>query len=113
MQLEEFLEESADHFPDKAALVCGERRLTYATLAEQSARLAGALLSAGLERGERVVICLDNSVETVVSIFAILQAGGVFVPLNPTTKADKVADSRKAEKAARDLDGKKVEDQAD
>lgn len=54
----------------------------------------------GLRRGDRVVISLENSIEAVISIFAALKAGGVFVMVNPTTKADKLAfvlnDSRAA-----------------
>jgi len=90
MQLESFLESNAKRFPDKAALVSGKRRLTYAELEQACNRLAHALLAEGIERGERVAVYLDNSVEAVVSVFAILKAGAVFMMVNPTTKADKL-----------------------
>lgn len=90
MQVEQFLERSAARFPDKVALVCGEERLTYAEVDRESTRLAHALLQAGVERGDRVVVFLPNSVQAVLSIFAILKAGAVFVVLNPTTKTDKL-----------------------
>src|SRR6185312_6856385 len=45
----------------------------------------------GLARGDRVVIFMNNSVETVVSIFGTLKAGGVFSVVNPGTKAEKLA----------------------
>ncbi|MBC8876201.1 MAG: AMP-binding protein [Planctomycetes bacterium] len=90
MQLESFLETSATQFPDKIALVCGKQRLTYAELDQQCNRLAHALLAEGIERGDRVAVYLDNSVEAVVSVFAILKAGAVFMMVNPTTKADKL-----------------------
>ncbi len=44
-----------------------------------------------MRRGDRVVIFLPNSFETVVSIFAVLKAGAVFVVLNSTTKSDKLS----------------------
>jgi long-chain acyl-CoA synthetase len=91
MQVEQFLEQSVQRFPDKTALVCGDRRLTYLEIEEQSNRLAHALIGEGVQRGDRVAVYLENSVETVVSVFAILKAGAVFLLVNPTTKADKLA----------------------
>ena len=54
-------------------------------------RLANALRSGGVQRGDRVAIYLPNSVASVVGIFAALKAGGVFVVVNNTTKPDKLA----------------------
>jgi amino acid adenylation domain-containing protein len=91
VQVEEFLERSAARFPDKTALVFGGRRLTYGQVEAQCNRLAHALVAEGVRPGDRVAIHLDNSVEAVLSVFAVLKAGAVFVVINPTTKADKVA----------------------
>lgn len=90
MQLESFLEQSASDRPDKTALVCGRRRLSYAELEQASNRLAHGLIALGVERGDRVAVHLDNSVEAVVSIFAVLKAGAVFTMINPGTKRDKL-----------------------
>lgn len=90
MQVEEFLERSVRRFPDKTALVCGDRRPTYREIEEQCNRLAHALIGEGVQRGDRVVVYLENSVEAVLSIFAILKAGAVFLLVNSTTKADKL-----------------------
>jgi amino acid adenylation domain-containing protein len=54
-------------------------------------RLAWSLIAGGVERGDRVAIYLENSAEAVISIFAILKAGAVFLVVNPTTKADKMS----------------------
>ncbi len=89
--VQEFLEQSASRLPDKVCLICDGQRLTYAQVEEQANRLARALLSLGLQRGERVGLYLPNSVPLVVSIFAVLKAGGVFVIVNPSTKQDKLA----------------------
>jgi long-chain acyl-CoA synthetase len=90
MQVEQFLDNSARQFPDKVALISGDERLTYRQIEERANQLAHALIAAGVERGDRVVTYLPNSVETVLAIFATLKAGAVFVVLNPTTKADKL-----------------------
>jgi amino acid adenylation domain-containing protein len=90
MQVESFLEQSAERFPEKTAIVCGGTRLTYREVEERANRLARSLIAEGVERGERVAVYLDNSVEAVVSVFAILKAGAVFLVVNPTTKVDKL-----------------------
>ncbi|GAB4524178.1 MAG: class I adenylate-forming enzyme family protein [Anaerolineales bacterium] len=89
--LHTFLEMHADTSPEKAALVCGASRLTYAQVEAQANRLAHALRAHGLQRGDRVVLYLPNSVELAVGIFGVLKAGGVFVVVNHSTKAGKLA----------------------
>jgi long-chain acyl-CoA synthetase len=90
MQVEQFLENSAARFPEKTALICGSERLTYAQIDREANRLARALIASGVQRGDRVVVFLPNCVEAVLSIFAILKAGAVFVVINASTKADKL-----------------------
>jgi len=89
--LHAFFEQHVDHRPEKIALVCGASRLTYAEVEVQANRLAHALRANGLQRGERVVLYLPNSVALAVGIFGVLKAGGVFVVVNHTTKANKLA----------------------
>jgi long-chain acyl-CoA synthetase len=87
--VQEFLERSAECLPNKVALICDGQRLTYAQIDAQANRLASALKAEGLKHGDRVVLFLPNCIELVISIFAILKAGSVFVPLNQSTKLDK------------------------
>jgi len=91
MLVQEFLEKSAARLPEKVCLVCDGRRWRYAEVDACANRLAHALRDAGLQRGDRVVVFLPNSVEAVVGIFATLKAGGTFVVVNPTTKERKLA----------------------
>jgi long-chain acyl-CoA synthetase len=90
MQVEQFLEHSAQRSPEKVALISGDNRYTYRQIDEDANRLAHAFIGAGVQRGDRLVIFLPNCYETVVSIFATLTAGAVFVVFNSTTKPDKV-----------------------
>ncbi len=85
------LQSSARRYPDKEALVHGERRLSYQEVATQCASIAAGLRNSGMRRGERVGIYLDPSVDQVLSIFAISQAGGVYVPINTVLFPDQVA----------------------
>ena len=91
MQVESFLELNAARSAEKTALVCNGRRFTYRELEVRANRLAGSLIAGGVERGDRVAIYLENSAEAVISVFAILKAGAVFLVVNPTTKADKAS----------------------
>jgi long-chain acyl-CoA synthetase len=91
MLVNDFLENSAERFADKIALICDGQRLTYAQIEEQANQVANALLALGVQRGDRVAIWLPNSVETVIAIFAILKASAIFTVINPTTKPGKLA----------------------
>nr|AXL06580.1 polyketide synthase [uncultured bacterium] len=77
------LRENASRFPGKVAFEDDRRAVTYAGLEARTRRLAGHLASLGVRHGDRVAICLRNTVSTVESYFAIVRAGGVGVPLNP------------------------------
>jgi long-chain acyl-CoA synthetase len=91
MRVERFLQDSARRCPDKVALVTAGERLSYGDLDTLSDRLAGALSNRGVERGDRVVLFMENCREAVVGIFAALKAGAVFSPVNASTKPDKLA----------------------
>jgi acyl-CoA synthetase (AMP-forming)/AMP-acid ligase II len=77
--------------PHHEAVVDEVERRTYAQLLDESLRFARALQDAGLERGDRVAIALDNTVSCAVAILGSLLAGGVVTPVSPQTKADKLA----------------------
>jgi len=91
VRVEHFLRDSARRFPGKTAVVAGERRVSYAALAADAARIARALRAGGVGRGDRVVIFQENSPDTIAALFGVLQAGAVFSVVNPGTKLDKLA----------------------
>ena len=76
------LRASAARFPEKEALVHGDRRLSFFAVAEKVLRLAQGLRSAGVKRGDRVGLYLESSIEQVTSLLAVSQAGGIFVPMH-------------------------------
>ncbi len=89
-QLQDYLHESARRLPDKVALVCGQQRLTYTDIETRSNGLAHALCARGVERGDRVMVFADNTVEAVVAFWAVLKANAVVSVVNPLTKAAKL-----------------------
>jgi fatty-acyl-CoA synthase len=78
----DFLHRAAYIYPDKVAVVQGERRYSYRQLAERSWRLANALRSAGLGKGDRVATLLFNSSAMLEAHFGVPAAGGILVTVN-------------------------------
>ena len=90
MRIENYLRAHAQRTGEKTALVTGQVRLTYAEFDAKTEALAQYLLAQNVQRGDRVVIFMDNCWQAAISVFAILKAGAVFTLVNPSTKADKL-----------------------
>ena len=87
----ELFEEQVERTPDAAAVVYGDAQLTYAELNARANRLAHYLRGLGVGPESRVALCLERSVEMVVSLLAVLKAGGAYVPLDPSYPLDRLA----------------------
>ncbi|NTX38695.1 amino acid adenylation domain-containing protein [Myxococcus sp. CA033] len=81
--LHELVEAQAARTPGAWAVTGPGGERTYAMLDEQANQLAHHLRGLGLEREDRVALCLERSVEMVVAMLAVLKAGGAYVPLDP------------------------------
>lgn len=90
MLLHQWLEAHARQQPDKIALILDAQRYTYRDIDAHAERLAATLQAQTIVRGDRVAIFLENTAEAVISIFAVLKIGAVFMPVNPQTKTDKL-----------------------
>jgi 3-oxocholest-4-en-26-oate---CoA ligase len=80
--LADLFESVVDAVPDRVALVCGDRRLTYAELDRRANRLAHHLLAAGIGPGEHVGIHLYNSTEYLECMLAAFKIRAVPVNVN-------------------------------
>jgi fatty-acyl-CoA synthase len=78
----DFLYRAAYLYPEKVAVAAGKRRYSYRELAERSWRLANALRSAGLAKGDRVAALLFNSPAMLEAHFGVPAAGGILVAVN-------------------------------
>jgi amino acid adenylation domain-containing protein len=76
--------------PHKAAVVCGERELSYQELYDKSRDLASYLQAQGVVPDSLVGLYLDRSPEMMVGLFGILLAGGAYVPLDPEYPAERL-----------------------
>jgi acyl-CoA synthetase (AMP-forming)/AMP-acid ligase II len=73
---------SALRFGARPFLLLGDRRLSYAALETESARLARGLLASGLGKGSRVGILMPNGPDWAVSFLAAARIGALCVPIN-------------------------------
>ena len=91
MSLKLMLEETANRYGGKTAIVLGDRRLSYTELDDASNKVANSLIRMGVNKGDRVAMLLPNSPEFVTIYFGIVKAGGIAVPLDIKYKVDELA----------------------
>src|SRR2546429_3572028 len=72
----------AERAPDAPALIDGERRLTWREFVDKRNRLASALRTLGVAKGEHVIVYLQNGLEAVLGPAAARAIGAIPVPLN-------------------------------
>ena len=80
----ERLEAAAAHFADRPALLSASGEVKYEELLTWVRASAGVLRHHGVTAGSRVACCLPQSIEAVVAVYAILWAGGSYVPMDPS-----------------------------
>jgi fatty-acyl-CoA synthase len=85
-----FLQRSAMVFPDKEAVVHGERRYTYRQFNERVNRLASALRSAGVQKEDRVAFLCPNIPALLEAHYGVPAAGGILVAINTRLNSDEI-----------------------
>lgn len=73
---------SAYRYPDKPALIFGDKVLTYAQLEEECNRVANALLDLGLQKYDRVAVLAHNTIHHVLAWLGTAKAGGIYLAIN-------------------------------
>ena len=86
-----FIAAQAHRTPSAAAVVFGERTLSYRQLTRRAAGLAGRLHAAGIGRGDVVAVCVPRSLELMVALVGILRAGAAYLPLEPDAPEHRLA----------------------
>ena len=83
-RVHELFAEQVCQRPEAIALEFGNERISYGELDRRVNQLAAHLRAVGVGAGTRVVLCMERSVEMICGMLAILKAGGVYVPLDPS-----------------------------
>ncbi len=86
----QLLHASVQRFPRHTALLFEGIKISYQRLDQEVNRFANALLSMGVQPGDRVMLLLPNTPQMVVSFFGVLKIGGVAVFTLPTTEPDEL-----------------------
>jgi len=84
------LQISALRFPGKEALVFMGQTWTYAQFMHQAESIASALSKMGVQKGDRVVLDMQNCPQLVITHFAILRLDAVVVPVNPMNRMEEL-----------------------
>lgn len=80
--LHELFAEQVEIFPNSTAVEFGNKKLTYSELSKKINQTANYFLSLGLCPGQIVAVSLDRNPELIVTIYAILQCGAIYLPLD-------------------------------
>jgi long-chain acyl-CoA synthetase len=91
LNLSAIIEQHVRRKPDAEALVCGDKRMTYAELNAWANRIAGGLAASGIGRGDHVAVLCPNLPYFPAVYFGILKAGAIVVPLNVLLKPREIA----------------------
>jgi long-chain acyl-CoA synthetase len=89
--LAEFLENSAQSYPDRTAVVFGDTRLSYPQVNGAANQVANLLVSRGIKPGDKVALSCPNLPYFTIVYYGILKAGATVVPLNVLLKGREVA----------------------
>lgn len=83
-----FLQDSVRDFPEKVFVADKGSEWTFSDIYRNTVLLAGLLFQSGLQSGDRILICLDNSAEYIIAYFAVLLLNAVAVPINKNMTAE-------------------------
>jgi long-chain acyl-CoA synthetase len=87
----EAIAHNARVYANDVAVVCGQRRLTWREVDEETNRFANALLNLGLRHGDRVALVMSASLESFIAFWGSVKGGFVTVPLNVLLDSETLA----------------------
>lgn len=89
--LSQLIEAQAAKQPDRVAVVHDRGVFTYAELMREVNQLAQFLRTQGVQPNTLVGICVDRSLDMIVSVLGVLKAGGAYVPIDPAMPKERIA----------------------
>lgn len=84
------IEKAAEAYPEKEAFRCGQESASYQEVKQRMLQIAFLLQDLGIKKGERVGIYMNRSLESVLAVYGIMQAGAAFVPLDPKLPKERI-----------------------
>ncbi|TCS92395.1 non-ribosomal peptide synthetase [Hazenella coriacea] len=87
----QLFQEQVQQTPHAIALYYEDQAFTYEELYFSSLQLARKLKRRGVQRGTKVALCVDRSIEMIIGILGIMQAGGTYIPLDPAHPSERIS----------------------
>ncbi len=84
------LEVTARRYPNKTAVMYYGTAMSYRKLLQEVNRMASYLIMQGVQKGERILLYMQNSPQFIIAYYAILRAGAVVVPVNPMNMTEEL-----------------------
>ena len=81
---------AVQRFPEKTAVVFEDRSMSYSELSDLANETAMQLIQAGVRPGDHVTLYTKRSIEMIAAIYAVLIAGGVYVPIDPMYPEERI-----------------------
>lgn len=81
--LHTLISKQAGQTADKTAISFGKQKITYRELNERANQLAAILIKNGVKKGDKVAFSMDRCAELVITMLAVMKAGGIYIPLDP------------------------------
>ncbi|WII35950.1 non-ribosomal peptide synthetase [Paenibacillus thiaminolyticus] len=88
--IHQWIEERAEKNPETSAIVWEDGIVSYKELNRHANQLAHQLLRLGMDRGERIGICIERKPELIVGMLAVLKSGCSYVPLDPNLPKERL-----------------------
>lgn len=88
--LHQWLRRTAAASPDAPAIVEEEKTTTFAELLKQAESLSATFMDLGVRKGDRVALVLPKTTEAIVSLFAALMSGAMYVPIFPRWPKERI-----------------------
>lgn len=90
MSMANIVQDAARLYPDKSALLDGQRSYTYGELERLSTNFAGFLLAQGVQKGDRIAFCSPKNATLIIAILGCLKAGAIYVPVDHKLPKDRL-----------------------
>ncbi|MBT2605232.1 amino acid adenylation domain-containing protein, partial [Bacillus sp. ISL-53] len=88
--IHQLIEQRVLQCADKIAVEYGDQHLTYHLLNEKSNQLAHYLSKQGVKVGDKIAVCMNRSLELVVTLLGIMKAGGSYIPIDPILPENRI-----------------------
>ena len=90
VSLPSYISSIVDKYPNKIAAIDEESSITYSELNEKSNQLAKTLINNNVSKNDVIAILMDNRIEMLVGILAVLKIGSIYLPISPDTPKDRI-----------------------